>query len=109
MATTTPDGWTARPHYTDYSACLALADAARAASLDAIRYQSVRDPNAFANIALLSCRTFAVHDVVDRRTWHLYLDSGGVRALCEFPRSTLTFDRAAFVADPRMTAMRWER
>jgi hypothetical protein len=98
--------WT---HCTDYTACLNFADAARAAALDAIRYRSVRDPRAQANIALLTCRAFVSPDLVDRRTWHLYFSKGGVRAFCEFPRSSLTFDRTVFDADPRMASMRWDR
>jgi hypothetical protein len=98
--------WT---HCTDYAPCLDFADVARAESFEAIRYESVRDPRAQANIALLSCRAFAEHDVVARRTWHLFLDSGGVRAFCEFPEQTLSFTRTTFAADLRIAGMRWDR
>jgi hypothetical protein len=98
--------WT---HHTDYTACLALADTARAASLDAIRYQSVRDPEGRANIALLTCRAFIGRDLIDSRTWRLFFDSHGVRAYCEFPRTWLEFERTAFDADARMAPMRWDR
>lgn len=94
---------------TDYSACLGFVDAARAAALEAIRYESVRDPLARCNVALLTCRGFVEHDVMNRQTWHLHLGSGGVRAMCEAPAATISFDRQAFAADPRVTAMRWNR
>lgn len=94
---------------TDYTACLDFADAARAADLEAIRYESVRDPQARCNVALLTCRVFAEHDLVERQTWHLHLSSSGVRAICEAPAGTLPFGRNAFAADPRISPMRWDR
>ena len=94
---------------TDYTACLSFADVARAAAIEAIRYESVRDPSARRNVALLTCRAFADHDVVDRQTWHLHLSSSGVRAICEAPVAAVPFDRTAFAADPRITPMRWDR
>ena len=98
--------WT---NLSDYTACLDLADTARAAALEAIRYESVRDPQARANIAVLSCRAFAAHDVVDRQTWHLHFGSNGIRATCEAPKLALPFGRAAFAADPRLASFRWNR
>lgn len=98
--------WT---HRTDYTACLDLADAARAAALEAIRYESVRDPHARANIAVLTCRAFAANDVVDRQTWRLYFSPSGVRAACDAPALTLAFARDTFAADPRMASMLWDR
>jgi hypothetical protein len=93
----------------DYSACLDLADTARAASLEAIRYESVRDPRSGANIAVLTCRAFASKDVVGRQTWHLHLGRGGIRAACEAPAQTIPFSADAFTADPRLPSMRWDR
>jgi RES domain-containing protein len=75
--------WT---HLTDYTACLDLADMARAVELEAIRYESVRDPYRRANLAILTCRGFAEYDAVERQTWHFHLSSSGVRAACEAPR-----------------------
>ena len=37
---------------------------------------------------------------LERQTWRLHLDRGGVRALCEFPEHRLAFDRTAFADDP---------
>ena len=52
---------------------------------------------------------FSVTAPVERETWRLYFDSGGVRALCAFPERRLSFDRASFAADPRIAELRWER
>jgi hypothetical protein len=98
--------WT---HRTDYKPCLELADSARAASVEAIRYESVRDLQARANIALLTCRLFTHYDFVDRQTWHLHFGNTGVRAVREFPVETIHFDQDAFAADPRVTSMQWNR
>jgi hypothetical protein len=98
--------WT---HRTDYTACLEFTDAARAAELEAIRYESVRDPQSRANLALLTCRAFAHNDVVDRSTWHFHFSNSGVRATCESPAQSVEFDPQAFDADPRVADMRWER
>lgn len=98
--------WT---HLTDYAACLDLADAARTASLEVIRYESVRDPRSRANIAVLACRAFAKGDVVDRQTWHLHFSGSGIRAACEAPALTVPFGRRDFIADPRLASMKWDR
>ncbi|MFG1360535.1 RES family NAD+ phosphorylase [Xanthobacter pseudotagetidis] len=92
-----------------YEPCQSLAEAARAAGADVLRYESVRDPGAGANLAVLSCRAFAAPAPAERRTWHLRLGPSGVAALCEFPREAIDFDRDAFAADPRLSGMRWER
>ena len=69
-------------HPTDYSACLDLSDGCRLAGLDAIRYESARDPASRANLALLTCRIFARRDVVRRQSWRLHFNRSGVRAIC---------------------------
>ena len=95
-------------HPTDYSACQQLADDARRAGVDVIRYASARDPRG-VNIALLTCATFSVTAPLDRETWRLHFDSGGARAICAHPARQLEFDRAFFAGDPRIAALRWER
>ena len=97
--------WT---HPTDYSACQTLADAARAADIEAVRYASARDPGG-VNIALLACAAFSVTAPLERQTWRLHLDSRGVRALCDHPERRLAFDRDFFAADPRIAQFEWER
>jgi len=93
----------------DYTACLDLADVIRAAALQAIRYESVRDRQSRANIALLTCRVFTQHHVVDRQTWHFHFTNSGVRSIREAPSATIQFDRDEFAADPRIAAMKWDR
>ena len=95
-------------HATDYAACQQLADTAREAEIDAIRYQSVRDPQGGANIAVLSCRAFAKPRPVDRQTWRIRLSASGAQALCEFPKKGIGFDRSAF-DDIRLKSLRWDR
>jgi hypothetical protein len=92
----------------DYAACHALADAARAAGVETIRYPSARDASGM-NVALLTCAAFAATAPLERQTWRLYFDSGGVRALCEFPERRLAFHRWSFGGDPRVSELRWER
>jgi len=98
--------WT---HLTDYSACQNLADAARQADVQIIRYQSVRDPHRRANVAVLHCAAFAQRQPVARQTWRMKLSATGVIALCEFPRSGVSFDKDAFANDDRIANMRWNR
>jgi hypothetical protein len=93
-------------HVSDYAPCLALADAAREAAMDAIRYESVRDPEARANVALLTCRVFTRNDAVERQTWHLHVGRAGVRAVCEAPGRSLAFGLAAFANDRRLEPLR---
>jgi hypothetical protein len=95
-------------HATDYHACQDLADAARGADVDAIRYASARDPGG-VNIALLTCAAFSGAEPVDRQTWRLHLDSRGVRAICSHPERQLAFDREFFASDPRIAALVWDR
>jgi hypothetical protein len=98
--------WT---NVTDYGPCQAFADAARAADADVIRYQSVRDPDRRANLAILMCRAFARPAPVDRQTWRIRLSPSGVQAICEFPRQGVEFPRGTFAADPRIAALNWDR
>jgi hypothetical protein len=99
-------GWT-DPN--DYGKCQALADAARTAAVQAIRYRSARDSAGGSNIALLTCAAFSVNAPLERQTWRLQFDSGGVRALSEFPERRLSFDTTAFAVDPRIAALQWVR
>ena len=86
----------------NYEACQSLADAARAGKVDAILYQSVRDPKGGKNIALLTANAFAAREPVERQTWRIRLSPTGVQALCEFPKARLGFARSDFGDDPRM-------
>lgn len=98
--------WT---HPTDYAACQALADSSRAVGIDVIRYQSVRDPRRGLNIALLACEAFARPKPVNQQTWRIRLSATGIQAVCEAPKTGMTFDRKVFAADPRIAKLRWHR
>jgi hypothetical protein len=93
----------------DYGPCQTLADAARMAETEIIRYRSVRDPQCGANVAVLKCAAFASPTPLERQTWRIRLSSAGAQAICEFPLSRIEFGRDAFAGDPRMAAMNWER
>jgi len=96
-------------HVTDYGPCQAFADIARAAEIEIIRYASVRDPAQGMNVALLTCRAFARPKTIDQQTWHIRLGEAGAQAICEAPKSGITFDRKAFAADPRIAKLQWVR
>ena len=96
-------------HPTKPDDCQALADAARAANINVIRYSSVRDPQHRINVALLSCRAFAKPAETARQTWRIHLGAGGARTQCEMPKLSLDFDRKTFAGDPRIVRMKWER
>jgi hypothetical protein len=96
-------------HLTDYASCHALSDAARTVEIEAIRYASVRDPGQGMNIALLTCRAFRKAKPVNQQTWHIRLSDAGAQAVCESPKSGVTFGRKTFAADPRIANLRWKR
>lgn len=98
--------WT---HPADYTATQDLADAARAVALELIRYESVRDPERGANLALLTCRAFAESHPIERQTWRIRLGSSGIQAICEFPDIRIGFGRETFAADPRLAGFDWNR
>ena len=93
---------------TEYAPCQTLADAAHEAAVDVLRYPSARDA-AGVNVALLTCRAFAVREPIERQTWRLGLNAHGVRAVCDFPDAQLAFTRQTFANDPRISGLRWER
>lgn len=93
----------------DYAPCQDLADAARTAGIEVIRYESVRDPGQGINLALLTCRAFSVTEPTGLQTWRIYLRPSGVQAICEFPVMRISFDRDAFAEDPRIAGMNWDR
>lgn len=75
----------------DYAGCQALAETARAAGAGLIRYRSVRDPGGGANLAVLTCGTFAAPEPLERQSWHLLVREDRVGCLCEHPRQRLEF------------------
>ncbi|MES2970028.1 MAG: RES family NAD+ phosphorylase [Pseudomonadota bacterium] len=92
----------------DYAACQTLADSARAAGVQVIRYASVRDPGGGCNLAVLTCAAFAATEPDMRQTWRIRLGRQGAVALREHPALGLEFARDAF-DDPRLAGMNWDR
>lgn len=91
--------WT---HPVDYGPCQDLADAARQADLEAILYESVRDPQHRRNIAVLRPEPLARgRQIIAQQTWWLHMTPDVVSCVCEFPAQGLSFRRADF-ADPRL-------
>lgn len=90
----------------DYSACLALADAAREAGVGVIRYRSVRDPQGRANLALLTCTAFVEARPSAYVTWRVSLSTQQAYALCDWPDLRLAFSVADLTADPRLGGFR---
>lgn len=80
-------------HRTDYDACQRLADQAREAGVEVLRYESARDPGRGVNLAVLACRAFRSPEPVERQTWRVDLSASGARALCTFPEQRLEFAR----------------
>ena len=93
---------------TDYTACQDLADRARQARVDVLKYCSARTETG-VNLALLRCGAFASGQPQSRQTWRIHLGAHGARALCDFPEARLEFDRLTWAADPRIARLNWER
>ena len=91
----------------DYGPTQALADAARAADTQVLRYQSARTEG--VNVALLTCAAFRSRAPEERRRWKVHVGPSGARAVGEADDERLAFDRAAFARDPRIAALRWDR
>jgi len=96
-------------HPTDYAACQTLAEMARQAEIQVIKYSSVRDPRQRTNLAILSCRAFSKPDALARQSWKILLTRHGVRCFCEMPKETIEFGRDTFATDPRIRDLNWDR
>jgi hypothetical protein len=96
--------WT---HPTEYAPCQDLADAARSAGAEALRYQSARAPG--LGVALLRCSAFASRTPEQIRRWRIHIGATGARAICDYPDERLAFDRTFFARDPRIASMDWDR
>ncbi|WP_370241354.1 RES family NAD+ phosphorylase [Pararhodobacter marinus] len=84
----------------DYGDCLDLADQARARGGEAIRYTSVRDPLARANVAVLTCAAFARPEPLTSQTWHLHLTGDRVVLTNESLRQTQEYRVGAQALEP---------
>jgi len=96
-------------HPIDYGPCQDLCGNARKAKIDVIKYESARDPERRANIAILTCRAFRGHEPLAYQSWRIHLGAGGARLLREHPRLTFDLDRTVFAIDPRIAGMKWDR
>jgi hypothetical protein len=90
----------------DYSACQDLADRARLTGIDAIRFQSVRDPQGYTNVALLTPAAFESPNPVDQRTWYFLVQEDLVRLRRDFPKRAFEIPTGHFAIDPRLGRFR---
>ncbi len=95
-------------HRTDYAACQQLADDARRAGAQLIRYRSARHDKGI-NVAVLSCDVFAKPAPAAQSTWRLRIAASGVIAIGEGGATRIGFDRQTFAGDPRIAAIDWDR
>ncbi|UPY37278.1 hypothetical protein [Sediminicoccus sp. KRV36] len=70
----------------------------------ALRYESVRDPERRANIALLDCAAFAEAAPRDSQSWWIFIRPHSLQAWCEAPRIRIELPLTHFAADPRIAA-----
>jgi hypothetical protein len=87
-------------HPTDYAACHELADRARQAEIEVIRYRSVRDPQRGMNLAVLTPAVF-VSAPESPQSWSLFVTARAVQAFREMPRTSIEYTLADWAADPR--------
>ena len=92
----------------DYTACQELADTARSAKVQVIRYRSVRDPEGGCNLAVLAPEALGATEPLRFETWRLFIRSTGMQVAREFPRAEREFTRADFGADSRLDPF-WSR
>jgi len=92
--------WT---HPIDYGACQDLADSARQAEIEVIRYRSVRDPERGMNLAVLTPAVFA-STPESPQTWRLFVASRAVQAFREMPPTSIEYTLEDWAADPRVAA-----
>lgn len=84
-----------------YEACQNLAEDAREIHTDIIRFQSVRDPDKQANLAVLNCAAFKSVEPSSITGWSLTYRHKRIIAIREFPRKALEFTADSF-SDPRL-------
>lgn len=94
--------WT---HLTDYGACQDLADVARQANIEVIRYLSVRDPQRGMNLALLTPAALVSKQPETSQTWRLFVGQRAVQAFREMPSAAIEFKIEVWADDPRIARM----
>lgn len=85
----------------DYRATQDLVSHAREAGLDVLRYESVRDAEHGANIALLEPRVFTQPQPLSMQTWYLYLGEAEVN--CTRSHATAAADHWTFPREQFIT------
>ena len=70
----------------DYEPCLKLAEEARTAGAEIIRYVSVRHPDQADNAAVLTCAAFQQPAPISAQTWTILYAERIIRATCETTR-----------------------
>ena len=70
----------------DYEPCLKLAEEARKAGAEVIRYASVRRPDHAFNAAVLTCAAFQQPAPIATQTWTILYADRIIRATCETTR-----------------------
>lgn len=93
--------WTAANTYIE---CQSLADNARAAKAEVIRYQSVRCPDDGTNLAILSENAFASKTVDNFQSWKMHVTRKSVFAICECPLRRIELRVEDFVNDDRIAS-----
>jgi len=89
----------------DYTHTQALAQRAREAGIQVIRYESVRDPQRGANLALLTPAAFAAARPVREQSWHMMVRAEEVTAWHSLePADRVRFERSAFEIGGRLLA-----
>lgn len=84
-------------HPTNYRPCQDLADKARTAGIQLIRYHSVRCPSRGIALAVLNIGAFLDSAPVERQTWHLFVRDNVVQAWCECPKRRIEFQAADWI------------
>jgi hypothetical protein len=87
---------------TDYTSCHELADSARQAEVEVIRYRSVRDPQRGMNLAVLTPAVF-VSAPESPQSWSLFVAARAVQAFREMPPASIEFTLDDWAADPRVS------
>src|SRR3546814_18607056 len=90
-----------------YGPCQDLADAARGAGVEAIVYESVRDPERRRNLAVLRPEALGRgRPVTAQQTWWIHMTAAIVTCVCEFPPPGPSYRREDFANPHGRTAWR---
>lgn len=89
-------------HPLDYGPCQDLADMARQARIEVIRYRSVRDPDRGLNVAILSPAALNAKKPEKVQTWRIFIRDTSVQAVREMPRLPIEFPFSYWSSDSRV-------